>query len=191
MTQAFTRHTRCLGALLALALAPLGQAQVIDTLGGTTPASGVGRAKGNSYEIVSATTLIEAEFMLEFTGVQTLRFTVHSSPTEFGTYTEVFQRSAQVTGTGLDYYSSGPVSVPLVESEHYIVAVSWDGSMGYFYGTGDTVPVSFGNHTQIRTPARSVPPVVGQTRSFQAWHRDAVGGAATSNFTSGLAVVFL
>jgi hypothetical protein len=318
------RRTRRLSALLGLALAPLGQAQIVDTLGGNNGASGVGLAKGNSYEIVSATTLIEAEFMLDFTSVQTLRFTVHSSPTEFGTYTEVFQRSAQVTGSGLNYYSSGPISVPLAVGQHYIIAVSWDGSMGYFYGVGNSFAVSFGNHThgyavgtnplgamfqsnvndqaiysqqlttsmsgggvgtsyctanpnstgqtgllggtgsasvaandltlvatrlpnssfgyfltsttqavtpnpggsqgvlcvggqigryvgpgqiqnsgatgsfslllnlnQIPTPAGFVPAVVGETRNFQTWHRDSVAGAATSNFTSGLAVMFL
>ena len=47
------------------------------------------------------------------------------------------------------------------------------------------------NLTQIPTPTGSVPAVVGQTRYFQTWHRDAVGGAATSNFTNGLQVTFL
>jgi hypothetical protein len=47
------------------------------------------------------------------------------------------------------------------------------------------------NLTQIPTPTGFVPAVVGQTRSFQTWHRDSVGGAAVSNFTNGLAVTFL
>jgi len=46
------------------------------------------------------------------------------------------------------------------------------------------------NLNQIPTPTGFVPAVVGQTRSFQAWHRDSVGGAAVSNFTNGLAVTF-
>jgi hypothetical protein len=45
--------------------------------------------------------------------------------------------------------------------------------------------------TQIPTPTGFVPAVVGQTRNFQSWHRDSVGGVATSNFTNGLAVTFL
>jgi hypothetical protein len=324
MLRSLNRHTRCLAGVVVLALAPLGHAQIVDTLGGTNAATGIGRAKGNSYEIVTATTLIEAEFLLDFSGVQTLRFTVHSSPTEFGTYTEIFQRSAQVTGIGLGYYSSGPISVPLTAGGHFIIAVSWDGSVGYFYGVGDSFAVSFGNHThgyatgtnplpamfasnvndqaiysqqlttstsgggvgtsyctanpnstgqtgllsgvgsasvaandltlvatrlpnnafgyfitsltqavtpnpggsqgilcvggqigryvgpgqilntgttgsfslllnltQIPTPAGPVPAVVGQTRNFQSWHRDAVSGAATSNFTSGLSITFM
>ena len=46
------------------------------------------------------------------------------------------------------------------------------------------------NLTQIPTPTGFVAAVVGQTRSFQAWHRDSVGGAAVSNFTNGLEVTF-
>jgi hypothetical protein len=46
------------------------------------------------------------------------------------------------------------------------------------------------NLTQIPTPTGFVSAVVGQTRNFQSWHRDSVGGVATSNFTNGLAVTF-
>jgi hypothetical protein len=35
-----------------------------------------------------------------------------------------------------------------------------------------------------------VPVAAGETWSFQAWHRDAIGGIATSNFTVGLEVLF-
>jgi hypothetical protein len=47
------------------------------------------------------------------------------------------------------------------------------------------------NLTQIPTPMGFVSAVVGQTRNFQSWHRDSVGGVTTSNFTNGLAVSFL
>ncbi|MEZ6017183.1 MAG: hypothetical protein R3F49_18845 [Planctomycetota bacterium] len=47
------------------------------------------------------------------------------------------------------------------------------------------------NLNQVPTPNGFTSAMVGQTRSFQAWHRDASGGAATSNFTNGLAVTFL
>ena len=41
------------------------------------------------------------------------------------------------------------------------------------------------------TPTGIVAVVAGQTRNFQAWHRDAVNGTAVSNFTDGLSVTFL
>jgi hypothetical protein len=44
--------------------------------------------------------------------------------------------------------------------------------------------------TQTPTPTGIVSIAVGETWNFQAWHRDAVGGAATSNFTDGYEVLF-
>jgi hypothetical protein len=46
------------------------------------------------------------------------------------------------------------------------------------------------NLNQIPTPTGFVAAVAGQIRSFQCWHRDSVGGNATSNFTRGLQVTF-
>jgi hypothetical protein len=42
--------------------------------------------------------------------------------------------------------------------------------------------------TQTPTPTGLVAVAAGETWNFQAWHRDAVGGAAVSNFTNGLQV---
>jgi len=47
------------------------------------------------------------------------------------------------------------------------------------------------NLNQIPTPFGPTTAVVGQVRNFQTWHRDSIGGAATSNFTVGLAVTFV
>jgi hypothetical protein len=44
--------------------------------------------------------------------------------------------------------------------------------------------------TQTPTPTGFVAVLAGQTRNFQAWHRDAIGGVATSNFTTGLSITF-
>ncbi|QDV05865.1 hypothetical protein Poly30_13680 [Planctomycetes bacterium Poly30] len=42
----------------------------------------------------------------------------------------------------------------------------------------------------IPQPTGSVPAMVGESWSFQAWHRDAVLGIPTSNFTDGVRVTF-
>ncbi len=48
------------------------------------------------------------------------------------------------------------------------------------------------NLTRTPTPVGFVSVMVGETRNFQAWHRDSTaGGVATSNFTDGLRVTFL
>ena len=46
------------------------------------------------------------------------------------------------------------------------------------------------NLTQTPTPTGFVMVMAGDTRSFQSWHRDSVGGAAVSNFTDGYRVTF-
>ena len=46
------------------------------------------------------------------------------------------------------------------------------------------------NLTATPTPTGPVAVVAGETWNFQAWYRDAVGGAATSNFTHGVALTF-
>ena len=43
---------------------------------------------------------------------------------------------------------------------------------------------------QVPTPTGFVVVSAGETRSFQCWHRDSVGGAAVSNFTDGYRVTF-
>ena len=44
--------------------------------------------------------------------------------------------------------------------------------------------------TMTPTPTGLVGVSAGETRNFQAWHRDQVGGMATSNFTDGIRIVF-
>jgi hypothetical protein len=62
---------------------------------------------------------------------------------------------------------------------------------GQIKNTGTTGAISLLlNLTQIPTPTGFVSALAGQTRNFQTWHRDSVGGVATSNFTNSLAVTF-
>ena len=46
------------------------------------------------------------------------------------------------------------------------------------------------NLTALPQPAGPVVVVPGDSWNFQCWHRDAVGGVATSNFTDGYAITF-
>lgn len=47
------------------------------------------------------------------------------------------------------------------------------------------------NLTQTPTPTGLVSVMGGETWNFQAWHRDSLGGVATSNFTDAVEVAFL
>jgi hypothetical protein len=71
------------------------------------------------------------------------------------------------------------------------------GSIGRYVGpgqvqnTGLTGSISLAlNLTQTPTPTGFVSITAGQTWNFTAWHRDAVGGVATSNFADGLEIAF-
>lgn len=122
--------------------------RTIDIVGDTShSSSGFGRAKGNSYQVDMEVTLNEAEFWLDFNGSQTLTYYVFVCPDEFGTYNEVFRNSETVNGTGAGWYSSGSVSIDLSAGNHYIIIVSWDGEVTYFFDTGDSQTTSFGSYT--------------------------------------------
>jgi len=122
--------------------------KTIDIIGdASNSSSGVGRAKGNSYQVDMDVILNEAEFWLDFSDTQTLTYYVFDCPDEFGTYTEVYRNSEVVAGIGVEWYSSGSLSIPLTAGTHYIIAVSWDGDVGYFYGTGESQVTSFGSQT--------------------------------------------
>lgn len=119
--------------------------RTIDIVGGTSfSGSSTGRAKGNSYRIDMNVTLTEAEFWLNFNDSQTLTYYVFVCPDEFGTYDEVYRNSELVSGTGAGWYSSGPVSIDMDAVNHYIIIVSWNGNMTYYYDIGDSLSTSFG-----------------------------------------------
>jgi len=158
-----------------------GAATAVDVVGGITYGSynKVGLAKGNSYRIDTATTLLLTEFWLDFSTTQNLTFYVYECPTEFGAYTQIYMKSKSVTGTGSDWYASDPLSVPLVKDMHYILIVSWDGDMSYFYSTGNSELTSFGEHTHAyATGKHPLPPIFSSMSNDQAiYHQRITTGA--------------
>ena len=71
------------------------------------------------------------------------------------------------------------------------------GSIGRYVGpgqiqnSGSTGSISLAiNLAQTPQPTGFVAIAAGQTWNFTAWHRDVVGGAATSNFSDGLSISF-
>lgn len=147
-----------------------GRAPVIDVVGGTAnTGSGSALAKGNAYRADLGTGLVEAEFWLDFTGSQTLAFYVYHSPVEFGTYSQVFTSSTTVAGTGPGWYSSGPINFRLQAGSYYIIALSWSGAMTYYYGTGESQVVSFGEHVHgYATGSHPLPASFSSTSNDQA-----------------------
>jgi len=154
----------------------------IDIVGDTSNSgSGAGRAKGNAYRVDTSVVLNEAEFWLNFTSTQTLTYYVFNSPVEFGTYTEVYRASETVTGFGAGWYSSGPLCIPLDAGQYYIIAVSWNGSLTYYYGTGDSQATSFGAHVHgYATGYDPLPTSFQSTVNDQAiYHQQLTTGGAS------------
>ena len=72
------------------------------------------------------------------------------------------------------------------------------GSIGRFFGPHQLGTSGPEGLISLRVPLTMIPQgsaftavQAGETWRFQGWHRDVVGGTATSNFSSGLAVTFL
>jgi len=123
------------------------QNRTIDIVGdASNPATGTGLAKGNSYRVDVGAVLNLAEFWLNFSNTQTLTYYVFVGNQEFGVYNEVWRDSEEVTGSGSGWYPSTPINVDLEQGLYYIIAVSWNGSMTYYFGVGDEQPVSFGSY---------------------------------------------
>ena len=71
------------------------------------------------------------------------------------------------------------------------------GAIGRYVGTGQiqnagsTGDIALAiDNTQVPQPTGLVAVSAGETWSFQAWYRDAIGGSATSNFTDGYEITF-
>lgn len=143
---------------------------VIDIVGGTSNSSTRNAlAKGNAYRVDNSVVLNEAEFWLSFSGTQTVNVYVFDSPAEFGTYNEVYRSSGPMTGTGAAWYSSGPIAVPMSAGMYYIIAVSWSGTVTYYYNVGDTQATSFGAHVHgYATGVHPLPTTISSTVNDQA-----------------------
>lgn len=156
--------------------------RTVDIVGdASNTATATGRAKGNAYRVDVEVVLTQAEFWLNFSGTQTLTYYVFDSPIEFGNYTEVYRDSQSVTGTGAAWYSTGPICIPLTAGRHYIIIVSWSGTLTYYYGTGDTQPTSFGAYVHGHaTGYDPLPSSFPSTSNDQAiyYQRLTTGGAS-------------
>lgn len=142
-------------------LAPL-SAQTVDTIGGTTttaanrPAAG----KGSVFKVDSSVLLFTYEMWLDApAGPQTVNFFIYRHHSRSGPFTLTHQFPVTFTGgVGPAWVSSGPIVVPLVCGNYYMLGVSWSGTLTYFYNTNPTaLPVSFGTWERAHTLTNPIP----------------------------------
>lgn len=123
---------------------------------------GVGDGVGNFYSVTTNVQLIKIEKRLNIPDAMTLRYFVYESTSKTGTYNKIFEKEVTGAGTGLQWYSSGAIAVPLVNGKFYFIGVSWQGVANYYYDFSAPNTVSFG--TQLSGSHRSYPPT--DTRLF-------------------------
>lgn len=146
--------------LFAALLAPL-TAQTVDTIGGTTTATArTNVSKASLFRIDSSVLLLDYEMYLNVPGQETLTFFMHRYHSRAGVYTQEWSLQVPVNGTGVGpaWYSTGPIALPLLEGNYYMLGVGWPGSLTYHYITSATnAPVSFGAWQRAMSPANPVP----------------------------------
>ncbi len=143
----------------AAALASL-PAQTVDTVGGTTTAATrTNSAKASLFAVNTSVLLFDYEMYLDVAGPQTLTFFAYRHHSRSGTATLAWTHQVQVAGGGgAQWYSTGPIALPLIEGNHYALGVSWPGTLTYHYSIGTTgTPVSFGSWQRAHTLTNPIP----------------------------------
>ena len=144
------------GGVLASALSDV-LAETQDIIGSALLAnSGTADGVGNFYSIEGNVELTIIEARLLIPSPTTLRYFVYESSSQTGTYNKIFEKELTGTGTGLKWYSSGAVSVPLTAGMYYFIGVSWQGLASYYYDFSVPKILSFGTH--LSGSHRSYPP---------------------------------
>ncbi|MBK8976615.1 MAG: hypothetical protein IPM29_11920 [Planctomycetes bacterium] len=160
-------------SLVALCLLlPLLHAQQTITVGGTTTApSRANAGKGNVFSITQSVVLADYEMYLNVPGPETLTFFIHRSPTRNGSAAAWFSKSVTVDGTGVGpaWYSSGPIGVPLVNGNTYVLGVSWAGTVTYHYVIATAgSPIAIGTWERAVTTTNPPPSLVTITGNDSA-----------------------
>ncbi|MFZ0389359.1 MAG: choice-of-anchor D domain-containing protein, partial [Calditrichia bacterium] len=107
--------------------------------------SGGSRDRGNIFYVTSETTLLEHKLFLDIPASTPIYFFVYEGMAATGSYNKVNEVYFASSGTGQQFYSSGPIAVPLESGHYYYIGASWDLSATYYRGS-ETVPIptSFG-----------------------------------------------
>ncbi len=139
---------------LVLAFASSLPAQIVDTVGGTTTATArTAQGKANMFRVDTSSYLLNVEWYLNVPGVELVTFFVARHHSRSGSGNLIWSTTVPVNGTGVGWYSSGPIAVPLIAGNHYLLGISWPGTLTYHYRTATAAgtPVSFGAWVGAKT----------------------------------------
>jgi hypothetical protein len=135
----------CEGESVTLSVAVGNQATTYEDTVGSVASSGSGaRLRGNYYRIDAGTTLTRIEHYLNVSAAGTLVFFVYEADNLSGPYALIAQDVVDSGGTGLDYYASNPLAVPLVTGRYYIIGAGWPDDHTYYWDSSHPNTISFG-----------------------------------------------
>jgi hypothetical protein len=120
---------------------------VVDTIGGTTISFSSSDGYFNGIRTTTATILTQIEVYLNISTSASIEFVVYEGGTLFyDTYNRIHSSTLASSGTGMKFYSSGPISVPLKNGRHYMIGSVENGSVTPYYNTTHNSP-TFATHT--------------------------------------------
>jgi hypothetical protein len=104
--------------------------------------------RGGVVGITRTVQLTEIKSRLTISSPVQLAFTVLENTSQTGTFTKIFERVV-TSGTGAQFYSSGPMALTLQAGRFYAIGVVWSAGVTYYWSTNIPVPVptSFGSIT--------------------------------------------
>jgi hypothetical protein len=105
--------------------------------------------RGGVVSVTTTVQLLEIKSWLNITTSRELRFIVYQNTAATGTFTKIFESVIPSSGTGTQFYSSGPVNITLQAGMFYAVGVDWNGGLTYYWDASAPVPIpiSFGTIT--------------------------------------------
>ncbi|MBL8900219.1 MAG: hypothetical protein JNM84_21490 [Planctomycetes bacterium] len=132
------------GVACLWAEAPLSaqQQEIIGSLVGRTAQSAL--AKGNCVRIDRTVVLTDFAFYLELAEPQSLVFTIHRAVREDASYVLEQSWSIPAQPAGPSWYSPTALYVPLLAGNHYLLSVSWSGTLTYSFHPAAAWPLTFG-----------------------------------------------
>jgi hypothetical protein len=99
------------------------------------------RDRGNHFLVHQRTALREIELHLDISSSTDLYFFVYEGSGVTGNYTRIHQTHIAESGTGLGWYSSGPIDVQLSAGKYYYIGAAWENTATYGWGD-DSGPLS-------------------------------------------------
>lgn len=157
-----------LASLFAASFAACLPAQFVETVGGmaSQPVGG-NFGKSSLYRVDSSRLLFNFEVHLNLAGPDNITFFAYRHPQRDGNATLEWTLTVPVTGGGgPQWYSSGPIALPLVCNNYYLLGASWSLPTTVYYYTvvASGSPVSFGAWIRARThtlPLSATTPITG------------------------------